>query len=151
MAGQAQPEVLKVLGVVPAGQSRTPAEPRKPKTDAGSPKPASAVAPANEPVRLPNAEGRTTGLNYVVIESFAPDKRADAETARQFLARNRVSATIERSARGWVLVSTEGLQFRDPKLDALMTRIRTLGEQYLKQGGRYRFECFAKKYKGGSW
>lgn len=150
MQGPAHPEVMKILGVVPEGQRRTaPAD----SDDADSGKAgklSTAAAPANEPKRLVDDVGRTVGLNYIIIESFKSDARDDAETSLKFLAQNGISATMERSGSGWIIVSRDGYKFSDPKLDALTRRIIKLGEQYFKQGGRYKFQCYAKKYKG-SW
>lgn len=108
----------------------------------GSASPASAVAP----------KSRQAGLNYVVVEGFAADRRKDAEDAVAFLAKNGIACTIEkRSAGGWYVVTAEGHAGRDPKLDKLVDRIRALGARYFDQGGRYRFLCFAKRFDGGGW
>jgi hypothetical protein len=97
-------------------------------------------------------KSRQTGLNYVVVEGFAADRRKDADDAVAFLAKNGIACTIEkRSGGGWYVVTAEGHPGRDPRLDKLVDRIRALGARYFDQGGRYRFLCFAKRFDGSGW
>ena len=56
-------------------------------------------------VTIPTPAGkgaqRTLGLNYVLIESYAPNEQDRAEATRQSLVRNGMDATIERDIPGW--------------------------------------------------
>lgn len=118
----------------------------------------SAAIPAADPER-PQAEAvkttpkaREEGLNYVVVENFAPDRRKDAESAVLYLTSHGISCTIEKRLNGgWYVVTAEGYSGADDRLDKLVRRVRALGGEYFAQGGRYQFQCFAKLYKGNGW
>lgn len=112
-----------------------------------APQPAS---PQAAPPAVPGA--RETGLNYVVVENFGPEHRADAEAAVGYLTKQGVPCTIEKRSRGgYYVVTTDGYAGNDPRLDAVVKRVRALGAEYFEEGGRYRFLCFAKRYDGGDW
>jgi len=143
-----RPEVLDLFGVPGAAvNARRPAP-------APSSTPQTGTGNANQPTRLAGSAGgaqRRPGLNYVVIESFAPSRREDASAAQSYLAKNGVQATIEPSTNGWVLVTTQGFTWGDAELERQVKRIRQLGQAFFDQGGRYKFLCFAKLYQGKPW
>ncbi len=93
-------------------------------------------------------------LNYIWIERF--NSRADATSAQAYLSGNRIeSALVERNGK-WLLISKEGFDYRLPEEKSacrkLSERIKLLGLRYFESGGRYRFDCFAKKkLPGQSW
>ncbi len=91
-------------------------------------------------------------LNYVWIETFA--NKGDATTAREFLKNKEIESTLIASGNKWVLVSSEGFDYRLPEEKAacqqLSARVREVGQQYLEAGGRYGFKCYAKKKVPGS-
>ncbi len=91
-------------------------------------------------------------LNYVWIERITD--KGDAPTVREYLKRKGIESTLIASGSKWVLVSSEGFDYRLPEEKAacqqLVARIREIGRQYLQAGGRYDFQCFAKKKEPGS-
>ncbi len=98
--------------------------------------------------------GFIDGLNYVWIETFT--NKDDAPTVREFLKSKDIESTLIASGNKWVLVSSAGFDYRLPEEKAacqqLVARIRAIGQQYLKAGGRYDFQCFAnKKVPGSTW
>jgi hypothetical protein len=142
------PEVLNVFGSQEGPRNGT-AEAAEP--SAGE----SLTENANKPVRLSAGNepsvSRQIGLNYIVIESFGPDRQDDARLAREFLARHGIESTIERSGPGWLLVSVQGFGASDPARERMVERIRGLGRAFFDQGGSYKFICYAKLYQGKPW
>ncbi len=91
-------------------------------------------------------------LNYVWIEAFVT--KGDATTARGYLKNKGIDSTLIASGSKWVLVSSEGFDYKLPEEKAacqqLSARVREVGQQYLEAGGRYGFKCYVKKKTPGS-
>ena len=98
-------------------------------------------------------DGWITGLNYIWIDTF--DSQEDAETARKFLLAEGVESKIVPVAGSnkQRLITVKGFDYPADKAACqdLEARIRKLGEGYLTQGGRYRFNCQVTKLTKDSW
>ncbi len=96
--------------------------------------------------------GFIDGLNYIWIETF--EKKSAAPAAREYLKNKDIESTLIARGSKWVLVSSEGFDYRLPEEKAacqrLVARIREIGRQYLQAGGLYNFQCYAKKKEPGS-
>lgn len=106
-----------------------------------------------------SAKGKTessatwlTGLQYIIIQEFAPAAEADAYAARRFLAEQGVSASVVSSKKGnFMLVLDRGFDNSSPleksKSQEIMGQIRELGRLYYRQGGRYQLSCYLMALK----
>lgn len=97
--------------------------------------------------------GWIKGLNYVWIETFITHD--DAIRAREYLVANDIdSMAIEKSGK-WRLYTLQGFDYRIPEEKAecedLVSRIKQIGQAYLKAGGRYRFDCQPMKLTRDRW
>lgn len=107
--------------------------------------PAADRPPARQaPAQQPTAAQRQPGMTYLVLQIFPSGARATAEHAQAFLAEHGLPTTLERMDTGqWSLVTAEGADARTPqgarRLNELVLQAKSIGDEYLKSGGRYRF------------
>ncbi|MCG3137279.1 MAG: hypothetical protein HJJLKODD_01122 [Phycisphaerae bacterium] len=98
---------------------------------------------------LPTTEqGRSVGLNYIWVDTF--NTETEAQQAQRYLQEGSVETAVNALVSGkWVLITRAGFDYRIPEEEEqcrqLMAQIKQLGQSYMQAGGRYRFECFAKK------
>ena len=98
------------------------------------------------------------GHNYIVVQDFRRDARADAEFAQGYLEQNGIpSVVLERSGSyPYRLITARGFdrddQVQRKMADEYQERIRRLGQAYLQAGGRYDFKtAFFIKLTGETW
>ncbi len=87
------------------------------------------------------------GLNYVWVETFKTED--DALQAQAFLKRAGVETTSFPFEGGYRLLANQGFDYSNPDdkaaCEGLTQRIKQLGDQYSREGGRYRFKYLVKK------
>ena len=118
-----------------------------------------APAPAESDERPAVEDGPSwvTGYTYVAVQDFRADAGADVQRARQYLAENGVETVVVEMDGDWKyrLITVEGFNRSDPvqrKLaDEFLTSVRALGQEYFKQGGRYRLEGYFITLTGETW
>ncbi len=96
------------------------------------------------------------GYTYVVVQVFRGNAREDAEKAREYLARHGIEAKIMGAAdKGFRLIATKGFDRSDNTqhvlADRFIERIRALGQEYFKSGGRYELEGYFATLRSDSW
>ncbi|HSU65414.1 MAG TPA: hypothetical protein VLJ39_00955 [Tepidisphaeraceae bacterium] len=114
-----------------------------------TPRPANAsLVPANAETRLP----RTIGLNYAIIQTYPPEEMTAAEAARDFLTKNGIPCTIEKTdyaRNNWVcLVGTAGFtKISSAEFKGYVDNIIRLGATF--PSSKFdRFKPAAYKWKG---
>lgn len=114
-----QPEVLRVgpSAATPDRNGGRTAPPNPGGTRSATPNqnrpqvPAAPAGPAAAPA-VANAVQRTHGLTHVVLETFRPEHKAQAEQLRDWLLTKQLVTTIEpASGDRWQLVSTAGFDY----------------------------------------
>jgi hypothetical protein len=103
---------------------------------------------ANPPLQT----ARIVGLNYVVVSSFYPSQKQDADNACQFLVSQGIGCTVEVGVPGWgqhyCVVSTDGFtRPGSPDCQALMQKIMDLNRPGVKPGSYNAFNPTAVKWK----
>jgi hypothetical protein len=86
----------------------------------------------------PAAQGidRERGMNYIIIETFKPEHRKDAEHAQEWLESQQVYATLEKlSGGGYALVTVRGYDYPSEKAEAerMVNSIQALGKAYKQE------------------
>lgn len=143
----AAPQVLKLSqSETPGGGDETRVAP--PATRGTTPRFNEPAPPNNFVVDDPR---RQAGLNYVVIQSYPSQQMADEVV--QLLARNGVSATVERGLKGWsrswyMVVGTRGFaRISAAEYKAYITQLKTISDKNLHQRS---FKAFMPQaYKWG--
>jgi hypothetical protein len=78
---------------------------------------------------------RQAGLNYVILQHFKQEDRADALHAQAWLESQNVPTTVERRADGWDLVSTVGFDYGKAsdktRCQEYIRAVQTLGQEYV--------------------
>jgi len=120
-------EVLNVGGP-PALQANRPETERKPASPRREPTAGQASGLPSPGTLAGASEPPIAGLNYVILETFAPDHRNSAEHAQKWLAsQHGIRTKLERAGTKWRLVSAEG--FRDKaEYEPYCEKILSLGE-----------------------
>jgi hypothetical protein len=94
---------------------------------------------------------------YIVVQEFKAGDRSDAEAAKLFLAGHGVETVILDSSGNYPyrLVATKGFNRDDPAqrewCDAFHDKIKRLGDQFVKAGGRYDLQGYQKRVTGNGW
>lgn len=143
----AAPQVLKLSpSETPGGGDEMRVAP--PTTRGATPRFNEPAPPNNFVVDDPR---RQAGLNYVVIQSYPSQQMADEVV--QLLARNGVSATVERGLKGWsrswyMVVGTRGFaRISAAEYKAYITQLKTISDKNLHQRS---FKAFMPQaYKWG--
>lgn len=96
------------------------------------------------------------GNTYVLIQEFRRDAGQDALRAKEFLGAHGVESEIFGDAhRAFRLYSTQGFNRKDPTQrrlsDQLLERIKRIGKEYFKAGGRYKLEGYFATLKSDTW
>ncbi len=97
------------------------------------------------------------GHTYINVQDFAPGSGDDPERVQAFLAERRVETAIIVLEGGWRrLLTTRGYNHADSaqkRLNAALNeRVRSLGLQYQKAGGRYDWQdTYFRKLDKESW
>jgi hypothetical protein len=96
------------------------------------------------PAQQPPPDQRQPGRTYLVLQVFSSEARTAAEHARAFLSEHGLPTTLERMDTGqWSLVTAEGADAQTQegarRLRELALQAKSIGDEYLKSGGRYRF------------
>lgn len=120
---------------------------------AAAPAPGRQEGPST-PTKPPDYENgrRIVGKQYVVIQAYPPDNRKEADEARDFLLKNNVSCTVEKTLRGWngwnTIVSTQAFdRASGPEYEAFMARLVKLGDVFAGKSAWKRFEPAAVRWK----
>ncbi len=117
------------------------------------------VAPqANPPTEQPNTRGPwVRDHTYIVVQEFKSEDKDQAEAAKLFLHDHDVESVILESKGDYRyrLVATKGFNREDPAqrrwCDQYHAKIRELGNQFVKAGGRYDLQGYQKKLTGNRW
>jgi hypothetical protein len=106
------------------------------------------------PTKPPDFENgrRIVGKQYIVIQAYPRESKKEADEARDFLLKNNVSCTVEKTLPGWngwnTIVSTQGFdRASGPEFEAFMTRLVKLGEVFAGKSAWKRFEPTAVRWK----
>ena len=110
-----------------------------------------------EPAKQPGVEGWVSGFNYLVVQGFRAEAKADALSAQAFLADNGIETELVESegARKWQLITKRGFDFSNPAQKQVsiefQSTVRQLGKVYVSSGGRYALEGYYRKLTGSHW
>ena len=93
---------------------------------------------------------------YIVAQEFPAGAGDDARRAQAFLARQGVATEVVRYASGALQVITaEGFDRGDATqrqmADKWLAKVRAVGAEYFKTGGRYKLEGYFKTLRGDTW
>jgi len=95
-------------------------------------------------------------LTYVVVQEFSASGLEKAKEAQKFLGDKGVDSAVVTLAGGGVhLITTQGYNHKDAAqkkaADQLLTKVRTIGQQYYAAGGGYKLEGYYKSLKKENW
>jgi hypothetical protein len=125
----------------PDGGVRTPVSNQP---NAGEPPPPIVEAePQGETHELPPFE---SGRYYIIAQHFRRRARDDANAAGRFLRSNGVPCMVKEGHGDWILVITRPFT-SEAGARELLRRVRSLGQDYARQGGGYDFAgCRAARF-----
>jgi hypothetical protein len=100
--------------------------------------------PVSDPAPQPTVGPRSTKLNYIIVQTFPPDKTQVAQQAVDYLKRSGIFCTIESAPvgykSGWIaVIDTRGWEHTSTdECQAYVAKISTLGEKF----GKSRYDHF---------
>ena len=144
------------VGIGPGGVSAQPAPPRPAEASIvrpGTSTPTRPAGPAVEPKTFVDNGRRVIGRQYVIIQSYPPDKKKLAEEGCDYLVKSGIPCTVEKAPPGWPqtwfsIVGTTGFdKASGPAYDDYMTDVMRVSEKYAGQSRFNKFDPMPVKWK----